>query len=251
MSEPSHALGPVDARTELVRTRSVAHCDARLVSLLRPSSYEAEQYRCLRQALLRRLTGGKCNVIAVSSPSQTSGKTTTAINLAASLVEPGIFRVLLIDADLRSPAVAKQLALDPVNGDGLDTALADWSLPLRDFVRYVPQPDGLTVLPTAPRPEVAGRLVASPRFGLLMLEARQQYDFVIVHTPPLAPTADCRAMAPWIDGFVITVTAHRTTRECLEEGLNLMRPEQVLGLVFCEADRPTPPNTKSWFRVRS
>jgi Mrp family chromosome partitioning ATPase len=244
------STSPSRNQTSLVRARASIQCDSRLVSLLRPASYEAEQYRCLRQALLRKLTGGKCNVIAVSSPSPGSGKSTTAINLAAALIEPGIFRVLLIDADLRTPAVAKQLALDPVTDDGLDTALADWSLPLRDFVRYVPHPDGLTVLPTAARPEVAGRLVSSPRFGLLMLEARQQYDFVIVNTPPLVPTADCRAMAPWIDGFVVVVTAHRTTREVLEEGLNLMRPEQVLGLVFSDADRPSAPN-KSWFRVRS
>ena len=57
-------------------------------------------------------------------------------------------------------------------------------------------------------------------------------------------------MAPWIDGFVIVVTAHRTTREVLEEGLNLMRPDQVLGLVFSDADRPST-SDKSWFRVRS
>ena len=55
--------------------------------------------------------------------------------------------------------------------------------------------------------------------------------------PPLLPTADCRAMAPWVDGFVIVVTAHRTTREALEESLNGMREEQVLGLVFSGADR--------------
>ena len=51
MSEPSPSS--VEPRTQLVRSRSTLQCDARLVSLLRPSSYEAEQYRCLRQALLR------------------------------------------------------------------------------------------------------------------------------------------------------------------------------------------------------
>lgn len=246
---PEASTIPPADRFPLTRSRGNAQCDSRLVSLLRPDSYDAEQFRCLRHALLRQLTPGRCNVIAVSSPHRGSAKATTAINLAASLVEPGIFRVLLIDADLRTGAVAGQLALDPVSDDGLDTALADWSLRLGDFVRYVPHPDGLTVLPTAARPETAGHLVASPRFGMLLLEARQQYDFIIVHTPPLMPTADCRSMARWIDGFVVVVTAHETTREHLEEALNVMNPEQVLGLVFCEADRSSA-HDKDWLHTR-
>jgi Mrp family chromosome partitioning ATPase len=240
---------PAAETLTLVRSRGSAQCDARLVSLLRPDSYDAEQFRCLRHSLLRRLTPGKCNVIAVSSPNPGSARASTAINLAASLVEPGVFRVLLIDADLRSPAVARQLALGPVRDDGLDTALSDWSLRLGDFVRYVPHPDGLTVLPTAPRPSTAGHLVSSPRFGMLLMEARQQYDFVIVHTPPLVPTADCRAMSRWIDGFLVVVTAHQTTRDHLEDALNAMSPEQVLGLVFSEADRSSAVE-REWRRAR-
>jgi Mrp family chromosome partitioning ATPase len=197
---------------------------------------------------LRTLQAGKCNVIAVTSPSNGSGKTTTAINLAATLEEPGIFRVLLVDADLRSASVADRLALDSVREDGLDTALANWSLGLRDIVRRFPQPYGFGVLPTAARPDIAGRLVASPRFGMLLDEAREHYDFVIVDTPPLLPAADCRAMAPWIDGFVVVVAAHKTPRAALEEGLNAMRPDQILGLVF-SGDDGSPWFPRGGYRV--
>jgi Mrp family chromosome partitioning ATPase len=226
------------SHSQLARTTpSVrSECDARLVSLLQPDSSEAEQFRCLRYSLLRTLTGGKCNIIAVSSPGNGNGKTTTAINLAVALEEPGIFRVLLVDADLRTAAIADRLALASVKDDGLDTALANWSLGLRDIVRRFPQPYGFGVLPTAPRPDIAGRLIASPRFGMLLEEARQQYDFVVVDTPPLVPAADCRAMAPWIDGFVVVVAAHETPRRVLEEGLNAMRQDQILGLVFSGDD---------------
>jgi Mrp family chromosome partitioning ATPase len=185
---------------------------------------------------LRTLQGGKCNVIAVTSPSNGSGKTTTAINLAATLEEPGIFRVLLVDADLRTAAIADRLALASVCDDGLDAALANWSLGLRDIVRRFPQPYGFGVLPTAARPDIAGRLVASPRFGMLLDEAREHYDFVVVDTPPLLPAADCRAMAPWIDGFVVVVAAHKTPRAILEAGLNAMSQDQILGLVLSGDD---------------
>lgn len=242
---------PPAPRDQLVlrtATDALVQCDPRLVSLLRPDSNEAEQYRCLRYSLLRTLTGGRCNVIAVSSATPGNDKTTTAINLAAALEEPGIFRVLLIDADLRSAAVASRLGLADAIGDGLDTALTDWSLGLRDVVRRFPQPSGLAVLPTAARPELAGRLIASPRMGTLLREAREQYDFVVIDTPPLLPTADCRAMAPWMDGFLVVVAAHETTRKVLEEGLNAMREDQVLGLVFC-GDDGSPWLPRSGFHV--
>jgi polysaccharide biosynthesis transport protein len=243
MSEPTSSSS---SNARLALTRQYAQGDS-LSELLASDSHEAEQYRFLRHSLLRRLEGGKCNVIAVSSTND-GVSMATAVKLAASLEEPGIFRVLLIDADLRRAGVTRHCSLYPVANDGLDTALANWSLRLSDCVRYLPQPYELSVLPTAARPDIAGRLLASPRFGVLILEARQQYDFVVVHTPPLLPTADCRAMAPWIDGFVVVVTAHHTRREVLEEALNGMREEQVLGLVFSEEQAPRA--TRAGDRVR-
>jgi len=215
--------------------------DGALVSLLQSDSPEAEQFRCLLHSLLRTLQGGRCNVIGISSPGNGNGKTTTAINLAGALEEPGIFRVLLVDADLRTASIAERLGLRAVNNDGLDTALTNWSLGLSDIVRRFPQHYGFGVLPTAAQPDIAGRLVASPRFGMLLDEAREQYDFVVVDTPPLVPSADCRAMAPWIDGFVVVVAAHKTPRKLLAESLNTMRQEQILGLVFSGDD------ASSWF----
>lgn len=231
-------------RIALTRPNWRAPRDSELVSLIRADSHEAEPFRCLRYSLMRRLTGGKCNVVAVSSPGNGHGKTTTAINLAAALEEPGIFRVLLVDADLRMAAIADRLELGAVKNDGLDSALMNWSLGLRDVVRRLPQPYGFGVLPTAARPDIAGRLVASPRFGMLLDEAREQYDFVVIDTPPLVPVADCRAIAPWIDGFLVVVAAHKTPRRELEEGLNAMREDQVLGLVFSGDDR------SPWFSRR-
>lgn len=221
-----------------------AESDTRLVSLLQPHLVETEQFRGLRYSLLRTLTKGRCNVIAVTSPGKGNGKTTTAINLAAALEEQGVFRVLLVDADLRTGTIADRLELGAVANDGLDSALVDWSLRLGDVVRRFPQPYGLDVLPTAARPDVAGLLVASPRFGMLLQEARAQYDFVVIDTPSLAPAADCRAMAHWIDGFVVVVAAHKTPRRELEESLNSMRQDKILGLVFSGSDGSPwfPPN---------
>lgn len=237
MANPSPPRSPLATTTQNWRVPS----HTRLVSLLRRGTAEAEQFRCLRYAVLNQLTKQKCNVIAVTSPDDANGKTSTAINLAAALEEQGIFRVLLVDADLRKAAIAERLELGPVKDDGLDSALANWSLDLADVVRRFPAPYGLDVLPAAARPDVASLLVASPRLGMLLLQARALYDFIVIDTPPLVPLGDCRAIAPWIDGFLVVVAAHETQREALEEGLNAMTSEKILGLVFSEEQE------SSWF----
>ncbi len=63
-------------------------------------------------------------------------------------------------------------------------------------------------------------------------EARRQFDYVIIDTPPVLPTPDSRLLAEWIDGYVIVVGADNTPRKLLEETLALLGPAKILGLVF-------------------
>ena len=230
-----------ETRCELVATipnEAEVDCyDPRLVNLLRPDSWEAEQFRALRYAVERQLDRRRGSVVAVSSAVAGSGKTTTSINLAAALAEAGSHRVLLIDADLRQAAVARRLGLRNVATRGLPRLLADSSLHVDDGMHWLRE-YGFGVLPTAPSPVGAHRLIASTRMAQLLGEARMQYDCVIVDTPPLVPVADCRSLAPYVDGFVVVVAAHKTPRKSLEEALNAMSPESILGLVFNGDDGP-------------
>ena len=63
-------------------------------------------------------------------------------------------------------------------------------------------------------------------------EARQQYDYIVMDTPPLAPVQDCRVVARWVDGIVLVVAADHTPRALLEAALDTLEPNKVLGLVF-------------------
>src|SRR6476646_1862531 len=92
------------------------HLDPHLVTLTAPGSFAAEQYQGLRLTIERLRRGRTLQVIAVTSPAAGEGKTLTAINLAGALARGSEgARVLLIDADLRRPAVARQLAMDPIS----------------------------------------------------------------------------------------------------------------------------------------
>src|SRR5262249_15541223 len=147
------------------------------------------------------------NVLAISSPSVGDGKTSTAINLAAVLGQEPDVRVLLVEADLRRPAILSYLGIHDFSGAGLVGTVLEPVHALEKVV-YSCLPFNLDIMPvrhSVPSPYAVLKL---PRFRELLREARQHYDYVIVDAPPLIPFADCRLIEPWIDGFLVVVAAH-------------------------------------------
>jgi len=210
------------------------HLAPRLVSLSAPASFEAEQYRALRARLESRQEGRAIQVVAVTSATVGDGKTTTAINLAGALAQSSETRVLLLDADLRRPSVESQLGW---GGPGLADAILDADRTLMSTVRHDPALN-LSVLTAGRRPEAPYEALKSARLGTLFDEMRRHYDYIVVDTPPLLPVPDCRLIARWVDGFLMVVAAHRTPRKMFEEGMSLLDPARVIGLVFNGANRP-------------
>ena len=203
--------------------------DEHLVSLLNPASFEAEQYRALRHIVETLRKGANLQVVAVTSPGEGDGKTTTAINLAGALAQSPDARILLADMDLRRPSVARQLGLAGSRRSLVD-ALMEPGLTLEDTVAHVSR-FNLSVLP-AGSAVAFYELLKSPRLEALLEEARQRYDYVVLDTPPFVPVPDGRVITKWVDGFLIVVAAHRTPRGALAEALHLMDPAKVMGLVF-------------------
>jgi capsular exopolysaccharide synthesis family protein len=228
------AAVPANSNKKYARQPSLKKVDPHLVSLIAPESVEAEQYRVLRyevEHLHKKESLG--TVVGVCSALPGDGKTMTAINLAGALAQDATARVLLVEVDLRRPGltVGDQLALGDFTGLGLVDAILDPSLTLREVVHHVPH-FNLSILPAGKRSRSPYEMLKSPRFGKLITQARERYDYLILDAPPVIPVPDCRLIANWVDGFVMVVAAHRTPREALEEALTLMHPSSVLGLVF-------------------
>lgn len=211
--------------------------DPHLVSLASPASFEAEQYRTLRARLEARQEGKALQVVAVTSSAVGDGKTTTAINLAGALAQSPDARVLLVDADLRRPSVDSQLGWGGRSEPGLADAILDADRTLQSTVRRRP-PLKLSVVTAGRRPPAPYEALKSARLGTLFEEMRRDFDYVVVDTPPLIPVPDCRLIARWVDGLLMVVAAHRTPRKLVEEGLNLLEPSRVIGLIFNGDDRP-------------
>src|SRR3989454_10752693 len=129
---PPLPVGPVAwAPATAVAGDRASRGQERLVSLFDSTSFEAEQYRVLRQVVETLRKGANLQVVAVTSPPVAEGKTTTAINLAGALAQSVDARVLLVDIDIRRPAVARQLGLAGSKRSLVDTLL-DASLMLDD-----------------------------------------------------------------------------------------------------------------------
>jgi len=203
---------------------------AHLVSLLDPRSFEAEQYRMLRHVVETLRKGATLHVMAVTSPTAGDGKTTTAINLAGALAQSADARVLLVDLDIRRPAVARQLRLSGARRSLVD-ALRDPGLTLEDTVEHLAR-FNLSVLPASGPAVAPYELLKSPRLEALLDEARRRCEYVVLDTPPFVPVPDGRIIAKYVDGFLIVVKAHQTPRGALAQTLDLVDPAKVTGLVF-------------------
>jgi capsular exopolysaccharide synthesis family protein len=213
------------------------HVDSHLVTLTSPGSFAAEQYQGLRLTIERLRRGRTLQVIAVTSPAAGEGKTLTAINLAGALARGSDdARVLLIDADLRRPAVARQLAItDP--GGGLSEIATNPAATI-DTVAQKLKPYNLTVMPAGLRSGTVHHVLRSPRIEQVINEARQRFDYVVLDTPPLLPVFDSAQLANSVDGVLMVVAANQTPRKLLGEALNMIDPAKMLGIVFNRDAKP-------------
>jgi len=203
--------------------------DDRLVSLLPARAAEVEPYLTVRHVLeeAQRLSG--VSVVAVSSSMDGDGKTTTAINVAGVLGQGGD-RVLLVDTDLRNPGLARGL-LPQHEAPGLVDAIMDPSLTLADVIVSLPH-FAFDVLPAGRSTATPYDVVRSPRFGALLEEARGRYTSVILDSPPLIRVPEGRIIEQSVDGVLLVVAANRTPRKLVIEGLRMIEPAKLIGIVF-------------------
>ena len=145
--------------------------DPRLVTFLKPDSFEADQYRMLRFAIERACPSETSRVIAITSSIPGEGKTLTTVNLSGAIANGSQARVLMIDADLRRPSIAQVLGRGNVyRGWGLVDAILDRRLSLEQ-IAWRPEPFNLSAV-TSRRPQAdTYELLANGRFGELVRDA--------------------------------------------------------------------------------
>ncbi len=199
-----------------------------------PQSRAAEAYRALRSKVFQSAPEGKAaRVVLVVSARPGEGKATTCLNTAAALAVQGN-RVLIVNADLRrtQPPAAWQ---EPENA-GLSRFLEGSSGDLHELVS-VPGVPGVSVLPAGPATAKAPELLASPRFADLLQMLRDDFDHILIDSPPAMLYTDAQILAGCADASVLVVKASTTSRQDAASVLEMLKgtSAQTLGVVFNDA----------------
>jgi capsular exopolysaccharide synthesis family protein len=233
---------------------------AKLITLYDPKSVLSEGFRSLRTNIQFASSDTNIKTMLFTSAGLGEGKTTCVVNLAITLAQDGK-RVLLVDADLRRPIVHSRFGVprDP----GLSEALVGlpWREPVRsvtdlilgslgvDRVLQSPGLDNLSILTSGAIPPNPSEFLSSPRLKEILAEMREEYDVVLIDTPPVLPIGDAVLMGNLADAAVLVYQVGRISRNALKRAKFLLDHAQakVLGLVLTDV-RPEITPEYSYYR---
>ena len=201
-------------------------------NLLTPKSdfFIREAYKTLRTNVSFALTGEEeCNVIIVTSSMQGEGKSITATNLAISYAMTDR-KVLLVDCDLRRPKLARLLQMS--SKAGLSNLIMKPELKQQAILES--STPGLDIMLSGDIPPNPSELLGSPRMQRLLKQLREEYDFIILDTPPINMVTDAVVLAPQSDGVLFLVRANHTDRGAVMHAVSQLEyaKAKILGFVL-------------------
>jgi polysaccharide biosynthesis transport protein len=193
----------------------------------------AEAYRTLRTNLAFLQNGVRLGTIAVTSARSGEGKSTTAANLAVAMARQDR-KVLLLDCDLRRPR--QHRIFDTPEAPGFSDLLTGKAV-LQDAIHATPVA-GLSLLPRGEFDERAAEALGGDRMRDILAQLREQYDTVIIDTPPVLVAADAAAVAALTDGTLLVIRAGRTPKDAARRTLQQLNVvgANVVGFVLNDPD---------------
>ncbi|SFS54510.1 CpsD/CapB family tyrosine-protein kinase [Paenibacillus sp. BC26] len=206
-----------------------------LITENNPKSAVSEIYRSLRTKISFSNRDVALKSVMITSALPGEGKSTTAANVAVTYAQANK-RVLLIDADLRTPV---QHHIFGLNNDryGLSTALADHS----ELEAVIQQTsiENLYVLTAGPEPDGPSELLDSLEMTALLEIAKERFDIVIIDTPPIMTVTDPLILANKSDGVVLVVKPGKVKNDIAAKAMAALEYGQatVIGAVLNRAGR--------------
>lgn len=204
-----------------------------LIAAREPHSAAAEAYRTLRTNLIFSQSLHALRSVAVTSSAPSEGKSTTAANLAATFAQQGR-RVLLVDCDLRKARLHKMFGVPREPGF---THLLLGLSPLSELVRET-EVEGLQFLSSGTLPPNPGELVGGEEMQATLDRLSQEYDLVILDTPPLLAASDAAMLGRLVDGVLLVVRAGQTERDAAKQAVRQLAAARarLLGAVLNDPD---------------
>jgi non-specific protein-tyrosine kinase len=193
-----------------------------------PNSTQAEAFRSLRTAVKFASLDRRLKVIQVTSPSQGEGKTTTIANLGVALAQGGD-RVAIVCCDLRRPKVQDRFGVDLT--PGFTDVLVDDATLAHALRRY---DANVLILPAGTPPPNPSELLSSAKAAAVIKALAEEFDVVLVDSPPVLPVTDALVVSRMVDGTLIVADARSTARKGVKRTLQMLSQVNapVLGLVL-------------------
>ena len=215
-------LAPKDKKKKLDSKR-------KLIAKLNPQSPISEQYRTIRTNIHFSAVDQEIRSIMVTSSAPGEGKSTTAANLAVVFAQQGK-RVLLVDSDLRKPTVHYTFNLP--NTFGLTNVLTK-RMELHEAVIETDE-ENLYVLSSGPIPPNPAELLGSKSMTELFERFYQDFDVIIMDTPPILAVTDAQILSNSCDGTILVISSGKTETEQALKAKELLSSSScnLLGVVL-------------------
>ena len=243
-------LAPDDAVSPLIRETFLHRgFDPKLVVLSAPESLEAENFRILKSQILYPKEGEIPKTIMVTSAFPGEGKTFVAANLAVSMGQGLTETILIVDCDLRRPALHRILGYS--NDQGLHDHLTG-TKPISDLLVRTKY-EKLSLLTAGRSVHNPSELLASARMKQFVEEAKARYEdrFVILDVPPSQITAETSVLANYVDAIIFVVMAQKTPRETVQRNIENLGKAKILGIVLNGYNQSRKPYYKYYKRYYS
>jgi Mrp family chromosome partitioning ATPase len=203
--------------------------DSRLVILNEPGSKRARSYRLLRHRLFCHADP---RIVAVTSAFPGEGKTTCALNLALAMAEDTMTRVLLVDANLRRPALARIFGFTP--SESLVENISRFADVAPPYPVVSISGTRLHVAALPETPLEGGRLDRT-LFAVALSDLRDAYDYVVIDAASVLESGDVDVVGECSDGVIVAARAGRSRKADMRRAISQLAPAPMLGSVLIDS----------------
>jgi polysaccharide biosynthesis transport protein len=208
----------------------------RLPVLTEPQSIASQQYGILALKVAASMRQQSGRILAITSATGGEGKSLTALNLSLALAASTQGRVVLVDCDLRLPQIHERLGLKTAKG--LSDLLTGTET---DLSPYISRLGNLDILASGSTPANPVNLLASARMREILARLRQDYQLVVLDSPPIVPIADSHILAGLADGVLLVVRARRTRPELFQHAAESLGAINLVGVVLNDVEYSASP----------